>query len=105
LTQACERSPALGRVAEQAAGFRQRDLDRQRRRAVAVRKFRGEQRVADQKRRLHRAGRHIKRLGQRALGNEHDGHDRRELHGLRTPTHRLGWGNFLLVADHFSVAH
>jgi hypothetical protein len=30
---------ALGRVAEQAAGFRQRDLDRQRRRAVAVGNF------------------------------------------------------------------
>ena len=81
LTQASSGRPASGtddvaaleRFAEQASGFRQRDLDRQRRRAVAIGKFRGEQSVTDQKRRLHRSRTTRKRLGQRALGDEHHG--------------------------------
>ena len=103
LTQACERSPGqrntttsprFGVSPNSAAGLGQRDLDRQRRRAVAIGEFRRQQRVADQKRRLHRAGRHVKRLGQRALGDEHDQHDRRQLGGLRAPAGRLGRSRF-----------
>ena len=101
LTHACERSPGqrntttsprFGVSPNSASGLRQRDLDRQRGGAVAVREFRRHQRVADQERRLHRARRHVERFGDRALGDEHHGDDRGQLRGLRAPARRLGCG-------------
>src|SRR5580704_7907495 len=66
---------ALRCTAKQPPGFRQRDLYRQRGGAVAIGIFRRQQRVADQKRRLHRAGRYIERLGDGALGEKNDQYD------------------------------
>src|SRR5258705_8293114 len=87
----------LGHFAEHASGLGQVDLDRQRGGAVAVGIFRRQQRVADQKRRLHRARRYVERLGQRALGDEHREHDRRQLDELAAPALLLG--GYRLVVD------
>ena len=60
------------RAENSAARRRQHDEGRQRRRAVAVGIFGRQQLVADLQRRLHRAGRHVVRLGDRGLGRRHD---------------------------------
>ena len=86
-TQACDRSPGQRNTTTSPrfgtppntrpvpAGY----LNRQRGRAVPIGTFRRQQRVADQKCRLHRARRHIERFGERALGEGHRQHDRGEL--------------------------
>src|SRR6202000_3039972 len=53
---------------------------------------------ADQERRLHRAGWHVKRFRDRALGDEHRQHDAGKLQALRQPA-ALGAGR------HFINAH
>src|SRR5450432_3000446 len=91
--------PELRRFGEHPPGLGQVDLDRQRGGAVAIGIFRRQQCIADQQRRLHGARRHVERLGERALGNENNTHDRRELEKLRAPARRPRGGRF------FSSAH
>src|SRR5882757_3126707 len=92
----------LRRFAEHASSLGQVDLNRQRGGAVAIGIFRRQQRVADQKRGLHGARRHIERLGEGTLGNENGEHDRRQLDELAAPAMLLR-GHSLIVDAHRPV--
>ena len=63
---------ALGLAEAPIAAGEQRRRQRQRIMAVAVGVFRHEQVVADQQRRLHRAGRNVERLEQEGADDERD---------------------------------
>ena len=84
LTQTCERSPGqrntttsprCGSAPKIRGDARQFEDRGQRGGAVAIGIFGRQQLVADQQRRLHRAGRHVERLGDRVFRRQHDQHD------------------------------
>src|SRR6185312_8348826 len=89
---------ALGRALEHPARLRQVDLHRQRGSSIAIGEFRGQQRVADQERRFHRAGGHIEWFRDGALGDEHREHDARKLHDLPQPATGLAANRDILAA-------
>jgi len=66
---------ALWQRGENTRGIRQYKKGWQRSHAVTIREFRCHEFVADEQRRLHRAGRHVERLSDCGLCREYDQHD------------------------------
>src|SRR6185437_6162952 len=70
---------ALRQSRQDVRRIRQHNKCRQRRRAITVRVFHRQQFIADEKRRLHRAGRNVEWLGDGGFRHEHREHDADDL--------------------------